>query len=395
MKRLAYSAVVKPLATKAGCVLLTLLTAAFTQMALAVTTFYVTTNGTGNLSGSDLANATNNLQGAIDTIETGATNTNTVWVSNGVYSVGGVTNYPAGSLLTNRVAITKAITVQSWNNDPMNTIIKGSWSSNGQTNGADAVRGVYLAANSRLIGFTLTNGATLASGDTAYGAICGVNVNAIVSNCIVTGCTGKDEVIGYASLYNCSIINNPFTGDSTYHILACTLYNCVVAFNTSYRLIGDSIIYNSLVVSNNNYYNKNSSYIIGGRSSIYNSIIAYNIPYALTGSWPKMQNCLIYGNKALYTMIPGGTLTNCTIVGNRIDAVSSTDCGGGVGGGFLGNSNCSRSRSGSRVFVAGRTAVSRRGLFNYPVCACRCRTDWPVKHVARGHGCVVFLCRPQ
>ena len=85
------------------------------------TAYYVATNGPG---GNFLSwgQAASNIQQAIDVTVDG----DVVYVSNGVYAVGGVANYPAGSLLTNRVAITKAITVQSFNNDPTNTIIKGA-----------------------------------------------------------------------------------------------------------------------------------------------------------------------------------------------------------------------------------------------------------------------------
>ena len=63
---------------------LLVLALAFAQKAPAAD-LYVATNGTGD--GSDWANATNSIQGAIDAIS-GAYTTNTVWVSNGVYAVG-------------------------------------------------------------------------------------------------------------------------------------------------------------------------------------------------------------------------------------------------------------------------------------------------------------------
>ena len=64
---------------------------AFAQMTSAVPTImYVTTNGTGQ--GTSWADATSSIQGAIDVISASST-TNTVWVSNGVYAVGGLTNY--------------------------------------------------------------------------------------------------------------------------------------------------------------------------------------------------------------------------------------------------------------------------------------------------------------
>ncbi|NCC61943.1 MAG: hypothetical protein EOM12_13610, partial [Verrucomicrobiae bacterium] len=73
-----------------------------------------------------------------------------VMVSDGVYDTGGAV---AGGQLTNRVAITKAITVQSANG-PGVTTIRGSGSA------AYPVRGVYLGSNALLAGFTVTAGMT-------------------------------------------------------------------------------------------------------------------------------------------------------------------------------------------------------------------------------------------
>ncbi len=252
--------------------------------------WYVATNGTGQGT-NGWADATNSLQGAIDRIPAGAGNT--VWVSNGVYAAGGVTNYPPGysALLTNRVAITKQITVRSKDNNPANAIIKGSWHSATVTNGTAAVRCVYMAANSTLIGFTITNGAVFASGGGVFDTICGGilslnDTSPVISNCIITGNSGVSTTYGGGGAYYCSLRNCMFSGNVAYSgagAYNASLYNCILTGNSAY---------------------------LGGGAS---------------GS--TLYNCLVAGNKAdggggVYQ----GSMYNCTVIGNR----AAQDFGGGV-----------------------------------------------------------------
>ena len=116
-----------------------------------------------------------NIQDAIDASSDG----DQIWVTNGIYQMGG--RVMAGDL-TNRVALNKAVTVQSVNG-PWATIIQGA----GATNGTKAVRCAWLTNNAALIGFTLKWGATRAMGDT-YALQSGGGVWCAASNATVAGC---------------------------------------------------------------------------------------------------------------------------------------------------------------------------------------------------------------
>src|SRR5215472_15043101 len=111
-------------------------------------TFYVDLNSANPTPPySDWSTAATNIQDAINVASDG----DLIWVTNGVYQTGGLAM--AGTL-TNRVALNKAVTVQSVNG-PFVTFIEGA----GATNGAAAVRCAWLTNHATLTGFTLTQGA--------------------------------------------------------------------------------------------------------------------------------------------------------------------------------------------------------------------------------------------
>ncbi len=346
------------------------------------TDWYVALDGTGG--GTSWADATNSIQGAIIKSAAG----DTVWVSNGVYEVGGITNYPSGSTLTNRIAISKAITLRSKDNDPANTVIKGAWDSPTTTNGPAAVRCVYMVANSKLIGFTITNGATLVIANPVYGQasasdVCGGgikcpdNTTPVISNCVITGNSaygGASAYYGgggawYGTFYNCLFIGNltfgaPAAGATSGGgargsvLYNCTLTgnlakyggaagfgtvlsNCILTANTGQAGGGaaNSTLYNCSVISNK------SVLIYGGGAyycTLYSCTVAGNTaPDNMAGGGAynsTLYNCLLTGNYAGYGGGAGASaaskLYNCTVVGNKSGAYG----GGGVYGGV--SSNC-------------------------------------------------------
>jgi len=300
----------------------------------AATTFYVTTDGRGD--GSSWASPTNSIQGAIDASDDDPASV--VWVSNGVYGVGGTTGWPAGGSLSNRVVIWKAITVRSVNG-PSDTSIKGAWNPV-TTNGPAAVRCVYMVNGATLVGFTLTNGATRELAHTglsidrdAGGVLCQTVAAVTLSNCWIVGNAGALYGGGaqYGTLYDCIIDGNLGVGGGG-GVHESRLFNCTVSRNrtvTGYGagMSGSGGASNCVFVANH------AGYLFGGaafasRGTLVNCTIVSNTATAYGGgiAYGTAYNCLFFGNAAPYG---GGaydmSLYNCTVAGN-----TATSQGGGI-----------------------------------------------------------------
>ena len=282
-------------------------------LVLKADTHYVSLGG-GNVPPytNGWASAATNIQDAIDNALT--VSGDTVLVSNGVYQTGGKILNIAGATLTNRVAITKDITVQSLNNDPANTIIKGAG-----PNGPNAIRGVGMRYTaSKLVGFTVTEGATLISGlpddDNNYG---GGAAGGLVSNCIIVGNTASSYGGGSynSKIYNSLIKSNAASAGSGGAM--CTIYDSVVS------------------------YNRGSGNTTGGGGyscTMYNCMLIYNFAVSTGGGHMGVYyNCLIYGNQVSDNGNAAGlsgafSAYNCTITGNK-------GVGGGAGGVRVGSAS--------------------------------------------------------
>jgi hypothetical protein len=272
------------------------------------TTFYINVSNT--VSASPFTNwvtAATNIQDAIDVSSDG----DLILVTNGVYTTGGRVVYGA---LTNRVVIDKAVTLQSVNG-PTKTFIQGNPST-----GDSAVRCAYLTNNAVLAGFTLTNGATRASGD-AYeeqsgGGIWCESASATVSNCVVAKnkawLWGGGTVSG--TLISCTLTNNTAslpTSSQGGGAFAGMLTNCIIVHNSA--AFGGGAASNTLFncTLNGNWATKSGG---GSCSNILN-------------------NCTLNGNWA--TISGGGTfsstLMNCFLSGNW-----STNGGGAAFGALVG-----------------------------------------------------------
>lgn len=255
-------------------------------------------------------NAAADIQTAIDVAS--AANGDAVIVAPGVYDQGG--RPFTGLALTNRVVIDKTITVRSRDNEPSTAIIMGAWDVN--TNGPVAVRPVYMVAGATLIGFTVTNGATLTSGhqnDLVGGGVFAPTTGAVISNCVVAG----NAAIGDTAVYQ-RAGGGVFRG---------TLYDCVVSGNTTgYRGGGtaDSIVHDSLLAMN--------TALDGGgayRGTLYRTVVSNNLATAAGGGtrFTRLYDSAILDNVAN----AGGGAANltyhrCVFAGNK--AVAGN--GGGV-----------------------------------------------------------------
>ena len=254
---------------------------------------YVSSSGT-----NDIGNGYNTWNGAATAIQPAidvCADGDVVWVEDGfVCNTGGVTNWPAGTILTNRIAITKAITVRSVNDDPTNTKILGAWDTN-TTCGATSVRCVYMADNAKLIGFTLADGSTMRTNESAVtydgygGGIYAVNSSAIISNCVITGNAATRGGGGAyrGTYYSTEVSNNSTLDDMKYPngagLLSGTAYNCKIIHNRGKTSEG-------------------TSGGCGGGGAF--------------GS--TLYNCLVIGNEAAFGGGVSGVNTfNCTIVGNK------------------------------------------------------------------------------
>jgi len=111
---------------------------------------------------SSWATAARNIQDAVDVASfAGAL----VLVSNGVYQTGGRV---VDGATTNRVAVTKLLTMRSVNGSEVTVI-----------DGGRSVRCAYIGDGAALVGFTLTNG--------AGGGVWCASASARVANCVLSG----------------------------------------------------------------------------------------------------------------------------------------------------------------------------------------------------------------
>lgn len=262
-----------------------------------VVAHYVDAAGTASMTPyTTWATAATDIQDAINAALPGEI----VFVTNGVYATGG--KVMAGDL-TNRVAVDKAILVQSINGSEA-TIIEGS----GATNGSAAVRCAWLTNGAALRGFTLRGGATRTGGDAATlrngGGVWGASTNATLFNCVLT--TNNASYSGggayQITLKNCAVVGN-CTAASGYGggAAACNMQNCRLSWNASSYGGGtySCNLQNCALTSNTGYSVGSAAY----SGTLVNCTLANNFANV---TWPTF----VYG-------VTSATLYNCIVSGNN------------------------------------------------------------------------------
>ena len=289
-------------------------------------TNYVSFSGSHTPPFTNWITAATNIQSAIDV----ASNGDTVLVTNGTYSAGGVADYGntfgygVFSYGISQISIHQPITVRSVNG-PVFTVIEGQGPL-----GSNAVRCAYVTNGATLTGFTLTNGFTQTVGANDFPGIACL-ADRIVSNCYAAN--NSDRFSGGGVLCEPSaVVSNCFIIDNRSGFFGGGVHQGVLEDSS---LIGNQSIYGggaSLVIAENCVVYSNTAHSGGGayNSDVRDSIISGNIATNGGGidrfAAGLVENCIISDNTAVNAGggIKSGLAESCTITKN------SAPTGGGT-----------------------------------------------------------------
>ena len=241
-------------------------------------------------------------------------------MTNGTYGAGG--KVMAGDL-TNRIALDKAVTVESVNG-PAATVIQGQWDPTNRI-GPGAILVALVTNGAILNGFTLRSGATRSSGGAldlqSGGGIWCASTNALVTNCVITGNAAAQYGGGayLGRLQRCTLSTNSGAGSVAWGggAYGAAATDCTIVGNVA-RLGGGSAyctLDRCALIANQVFYSLGG----GGAGGAYagtlnNCYLTRNFTTASSGSGggaesATLNNCTVVANSAPY----GGGTYNCTI----------------------------------------------------------------------------------
>ncbi len=283
---------------------------------------YVKTLAAGSADGGSWANATSELQAAIN-----AAGTISIWVAKGVHQPASGSYYK----MKNGVAIyggfagtETAVTERSWTNNM--TTLKG--------NNESVFKNTIIDNSAVLDGFTLTNGASV------FGSgIYNTNSSPIIKNVIINDNTATYGGAIYNEnsspiLTNVTVSNNKATarGGGIYNnnnsapILtnvkingneSATYGGGMLNYNSSPTLTNVSISANKAITIGGGIYNDSSSPILTNITIVNNTATDGGGIYNITSSKPKIRNSVIYGNNSgVYNSSSIPTISHSLIQGS-------------------------------------------------------------------------------
>jgi len=279
---------------------------------------FVSTSGTWTMPGM-----TGNKYTSLQTAATAARTGDTVWVQDGfVWATGSTGTYTTSPGKTRLVLPAYAFTLRSESGYVDETAGKGACIRGVATLGNNGIRPVRMQnAGTVLMGFVLEDGATSKRGTTgSCGAVYGTG---IISNCVVRNCSayqqdgafGTDGIVAYNTVItNCHVENTSTLNGGGAVYGNASLYNCLVADNSSALVNGGAIQYANAA---------------GGVAPVYSNCVfrGNSAPGAgcadFTGDGVRATfiDCVIEGNEAKNGNVGGvrgnATFMRCKIIGNR------------------------------------------------------------------------------
>jgi len=243
---------------------------------------YVSPTGSDVWPYTNWATAARVIQNAVDT----AMDSDQVLIADGLYDLGG--GVTPGYSLSNRVVVTRAVTIQSVNG-PEETMILGAPDPGTGGHGDDAVRGVYLVDGASLIGFTVSNGYTRTSGSYEYDLSGGglfLDQGGIVSNGTIRG-NSAHHGGGVQCFFGGEVNNSTISGNSANDqgggvqcFFGGKVNNSTIRGNSAnsgggVRCYSGSVMNSCTISSNSANYEGGGIYCDAG-GTIHNSILYFN-----------------------------------------------------------------------------------------------------------------------